>query len=76
MHFKKRKRSTTKLLNKLKIDYDIAKEQYLNMTQAKTILQFTQTESYNDDSGQDDSLKKEQTIQPIRSNKVKRLLFR
>jgi ATP-dependent Clp protease ATP-binding subunit ClpC len=23
---------TTKLLNKLKIDYDIAKEQYLNMT--------------------------------------------
>jgi hypothetical protein len=23
---------TTKLLNKLKIDYDLAKEQYLNMT--------------------------------------------
>jgi hypothetical protein len=39
MHFKKRKRSTTKLLNKLKIDYDIAKEQYLNMTQTKKILQ-------------------------------------
>jgi ATP-dependent Clp protease ATP-binding subunit ClpC len=33
-------------LNKLKIDYDLAKEQYLNMTQAKKILgKFTKTDS-------------------------------
>jgi hypothetical protein len=31
LHFKKRD-PTTKLLNKLKIDYDVAKEQYINMT--------------------------------------------
>jgi ATP-dependent Clp protease ATP-binding subunit ClpC len=31
VHLKKND-PTTKLLNKLKIDYDLAKEQYLNMT--------------------------------------------
>ncbi|WP_366182726.1 ATP-dependent Clp protease ATP-binding subunit [Flavobacterium ovatum] len=51
---------TTKLLNKLKIDYDIAKEQYLNMTPNEE--EFLEnlpraTDSYNDDPGQDDSLK-------------------
>jgi ATP-dependent Clp protease ATP-binding subunit ClpC len=51
---------TTKLLNKLKIDYDVAKEQYLNMTPNEE--EFLEnlpraTDSYNDDSGQDDSLK-------------------
>ena len=51
---------TTKLLNKLKIDYDIAKEQYLNMTPNEE--EFLEnlpraTDSYNDDLGQDDSLK-------------------
>ncbi|MBC7747489.1 ATP-dependent Clp protease ATP-binding subunit [Flavobacterium xanthum] len=50
---------TTKLLNKLKIDYDIAKEQYLNMTPSEEefIEKLPRNESYNDDSGQDDSLK-------------------
>jgi ATP-dependent Clp protease ATP-binding subunit ClpC len=51
---------TTKLLNKLKIDYDLAKEQYLNMTPSEE--EFLEnlpraTDSYNDDLGQDDSLK-------------------
>jgi ATP-dependent Clp protease ATP-binding subunit ClpC len=49
---------TTKLLNKLKIDYDVAKEQYINMTPNEE--EFLEnlpraTDSYNDDSGQDDS---------------------
>jgi ATP-dependent Clp protease ATP-binding subunit ClpC len=51
---------TTKLLNKLKIDYDVAKEQYLNMTPNEE--EFLENlpraqDSYNDDLGQDDSLK-------------------
>jgi ATP-dependent Clp protease ATP-binding subunit ClpC len=50
---------TTKLLNKLKIDYDIAKEQYLNMTprEEEFLENLPRNESYNDDSGQDDSFK-------------------
>ena len=50
---------TTKLLNKLKIDYDTAKEQYLNMTPSEDefIENLPRNESYNEDSGQDDSLK-------------------
>ena len=50
---------TTKLLNKLKIDYDIAKEQYQNMTpnEEDFIENLPRNESYNDDSGQDDSQK-------------------
>ncbi|HEX8269686.1 MAG TPA: ATP-dependent Clp protease ATP-binding subunit [Flavobacterium sp.] len=50
---------TTKLLNKLKIDYDNAKEQYLNMTpnEEEFLENLPRNESYNDDSGQDDSLK-------------------
>ena len=50
---------TTKLLNKLKIDYDTAKEQYLNMTpnEDEFLDNLPRNESYNDDSGQDDSLK-------------------
>src|SRR5690606_5073507 len=50
---------TTKLLNKLKIDYDTAKEQYLNMTpnEDEFIENLPRNESYNEDSGQDDSLK-------------------
>jgi ATP-dependent Clp protease ATP-binding subunit ClpC len=51
---------TTKLLNKLKIDYDVAKEQYINMKPNEE--EFLEnlpkaTDSFNDDSGQDDSLK-------------------
>ncbi|HLF51393.1 ATP-dependent Clp protease ATP-binding subunit [Flavobacterium sp.] len=53
---------TTKLLNKLKIDYDTAKEQYLNMTPNNNEEEFLEnlpraSDSYNEDSGQDDSLK-------------------
>jgi ATP-dependent Clp protease ATP-binding subunit ClpC len=57
LHFK-RERSTTKLLNKLKIDYDVAKEQYINMTPNEEFLEnLPKAADYNDDSGQDDSLK-------------------
>ncbi len=51
---------TTKLLNKLKIDYDSAKEQYLYMTPSNSepfIENLPKNESYNEESGQDDSLK-------------------
>jgi ATP-dependent Clp protease ATP-binding subunit ClpC len=51
---------TTKLLNKLKIDYDLAKEQYLNMipnNNEEFIENLPKNESYNEESGQDDSLK-------------------
>ncbi|MCL6462319.1 ATP-dependent Clp protease ATP-binding subunit ClpC [Flavobacterium micromati] len=50
---------TTKLLNKLKIDYDIAKEQYIGMNpnEEDFIENLPRNESYNDDSGQDDSPK-------------------
>lgn len=50
---------TTKLLNKLKIDYDVAKEQYLNMTPSEEnfMENLPKNDSYSEDSGQDDSLK-------------------
>ena len=50
---------TTKLLNKLKVDYDTAKEQYLNMTPTNDdfLENLPKNESYNEDSGQDDSFK-------------------
>ncbi|MFV8333364.1 ATP-dependent Clp protease ATP-binding subunit [Flavobacterium sp. GSP14] len=63
---------TTKLLNKLKIDYDIAKEQYQNMTpnEEDFIENLPRNESYNDDSGQDDSLKESSFNNPAnKSNK-------
>ncbi|MGL2986874.1 ATP-dependent Clp protease ATP-binding subunit [Flavobacterium sp. RSSA_27] len=63
---------TTKLLNKLKIDYDLAKEQYLNMTpnDQEYIDNLPKNESYNDDSGQDDSLKEGTFNNPVnKSNK-------
>lgn len=63
---------TTKLLNKLKIDYDIAKEQYQNMTpnEEDFIENLPKNESYNDDSGQDDSLKESSFNNPAnKSNK-------
>lgn len=64
---------TTKLLNKLKIDYDIAKEQYINMTPSEE--EFLEnlpraSDSYSDDSGQDDSLKETSFNNPAnKSNK-------
>ena len=65
---------TTKLLNKLKIDYDTTKEQYLNMTPNNAEDEFLENlpkaESYNDDSGQDDSLKGDNFNNPAnKSNK-------
>ena len=52
---------TTKLLNKIKIDYETVKEQYTAMmTNEDDYLEnLPKAESFNDDSGQDDSLKKE-----------------
>ncbi|NRS89788.1 ATP-dependent Clp protease ATP-binding subunit ClpC [Flavobacterium sp. 7E] len=64
---------TTKLLNKLKIDYDLAKEQYINMTPSEE--EFLEnlpraSDSYNDESGQDDSLKESNFNNPAnKSNK-------
>ncbi|RXR17301.1 ATP-dependent Clp protease ATP-binding subunit [Flavobacterium amnicola] len=64
---------TTKLLNKLKIDYDIAKEQYLTMQPNEEDFQdnFPKNESsYGDDSGQDDSFKEGNFNNPAnKSNK-------
>jgi ATP-dependent Clp protease ATP-binding subunit ClpC len=63
---------TTKLLNKLSIDYDIAKEQYLNMTPSEEnfIENLPRNDAYNDDSGQDDSLKEGSFNNPAnKSNK-------
>jgi len=63
---------TTKLLNKLKIDYDTAKEQYLNMTpnEENFMENLPKNESFNDDPGQDDSLKEGSFNNPAnKSNK-------
>ena len=63
---------TTKLLNKMKIDYDLAKEQYLNMTpnEEEFLENLPKNESFNDDSGQDDSLKEGSFNNPAnKSNK-------
>lgn len=63
---------TTKLLNKLKIDYDAAKEQYRNMmpNDEEFLSNLPRNESYNDDSGQDDSLKESTFNNPAnKSNK-------
>ena len=63
---------TTKLLNKLKIDYDTAKEQYLNMTPSEEnfLENLPRNESFNDDSGQDESLKEGNFNNPAnKSNK-------
>jgi ATP-dependent Clp protease ATP-binding subunit ClpC len=50
---------TTKLLHKIKIDYETVKEQYTAMmTNEEDYIENTpKAESFNDDSGQDDSLK-------------------
>ncbi|MDD3004119.1 ATP-dependent Clp protease ATP-binding subunit [Flavobacterium sp.] len=63
---------TTKLLNKLKIDYDIAKEQYLNMMPVDENYSenLPKNEAFNDDSGQDDSFKESSFNNPTnKSNK-------
>lgn len=50
---------TTKLLNKLKIDYELVKEQFIAMTSNEEdyIDNLPKNESFNDDSGQDDSMR-------------------
>ncbi|WP_395045557.1 ATP-dependent Clp protease ATP-binding subunit [Flavobacterium sp.] len=63
---------TTKLLNKLKIDYEVAKEQYLDMTpkEEEFLENLPKNESFNEDSGQDDSLKGDNFNTPAnKSNK-------
>ena len=63
---------TTKLLNKLKIDYEVAKEQYLDMTPKEEdfLDNLPKNESFNEDSGQDDSLKGDNFNTPTnKSNK-------
>ncbi len=63
---------TTKLLNKLKIDYDIAKEQYLNMTpiEDNSANDFPRNEAFNENPNQDDSLKGDNFNNPAnKSNK-------
>ena len=63
---------TTKLLNKLKVDYDVAKEQYLKMTPTNDdfLENLPKNESFNEDSGQDDSFKESSFNNPAnKSNK-------
>ncbi len=63
---------TTKLLNKLKIDYEVAKEHYLDMTprDEEFLENLPKNEAYNEDSGQDDSVKGDNFNTPAnKSNK-------
>ncbi|RXR22885.1 ATP-dependent Clp protease ATP-binding subunit [Flavobacterium stagni] len=63
---------TTKLLNKLKIDYEIAKEQYLQMTPKDEdfMENLPKNESFNEDSGQDEGMKGDSFNNPTnKSNK-------
>ncbi|MGG7035843.1 MAG: ATP-dependent Clp protease ATP-binding subunit [Flavobacterium sp.] len=63
---------TTKLLNKLKIEYEVAKEQYLKMmTHDEDPIDNTpKNESYNDDSGQEDMNRESGFNNPVnKSNK-------
>ena len=63
---------TTKLLNKIKIDYETVKEQYTAMmTNENDYLEnLPKAESFNDDSGQDDSLKESAFNNPSSGNKT------
>jgi ATP-dependent Clp protease ATP-binding subunit ClpC len=63
---------TTKLLNKLKIDYEVAKENYLDMTPKEDdfMENLPKNESFNEDSAQDDGLKADNFNSPAnKSNK-------
>ena len=63
---------TTKLLNKLKIDYETAKEQYIDMTPKDEdfLENLPRNESFNEDSGQDDNMKSDNFNTPAnKSNK-------
>ncbi len=62
---------TTKLLNKLKIDYDSAKEQYVNMSPSEESFMdnLPKNEAFNEDNGGDDSLKEGNFNNPAKGNK-------
>jgi ATP-dependent Clp protease ATP-binding subunit ClpC len=63
---------TTKLLNKMKVDYDTAKEHYLDMTPKEEdfIDNLPKNESFNEDLGQDDVSKNDTFNSPTnKSNK-------
>ena len=61
---------TTKLLNKLKIDYETVKEQFISMTSNEEdyMENLPKAESYNDDPGQDDSLRESTFNNPAAGN--------
>jgi len=63
---------TTKLLNKLKIDYETVKEQFINMTsnEEEYLENLPRAESYNDDPGQDDSMRESSFNTPASGNKA------
>ena len=63
---------TTKLMNKIKIDYETVKEQYTAMmtNEDDYIENLPKAESFNDDSGQDDSLKDSGFNNPPSGNKT------
>jgi ATP-dependent Clp protease ATP-binding subunit ClpC len=64
---------TTKLLNKLKIDYETVKEQFISMTSNEEdyLENLPKAESsYNDDAGQDDSMRESGFNTPASGNKA------
>lgn len=65
---------TTKLLNKLKIDYETVKEQFINMTSNEEdfMENLPKAESYNDDAGQDDSLRESNFSNPSSGKAAKK----
>jgi ATP-dependent Clp protease ATP-binding subunit ClpC len=62
---------TTKLLNKLKIDYETVKDQFISMTsnEEEYLENLPKAESYNDDPGQDDSLRESNFNNPAAGSK-------
>jgi ATP-dependent Clp protease ATP-binding subunit ClpC len=62
---------TTKLLNKLKIDYETVKEQYSAMMTNENdyIENLPKAESFNEDAGQDDGLKENAFNNPTSGNR-------
>ncbi len=64
---------TTKLLNKMKIDYETVKEQFISMTSNEEdyMENLPKAESsYNDDAGQDDSMRESSFNNPASGNKA------
>lgn len=63
---------TTKLLNKLKIDYETVKEQFISMTsnEEEYMENLPKAESYNDDPGQDDSMRESTFNNPSSGTKA------